>query len=131
MKSDFWPAEILEANYEAIRLATATGIVVVEAAGNGGYDLDTYRTRQVENIFDRRSRRFSCDSGAHYGLAPGAQNDPHTGSLSRIMEIVLTAMRGERTSIRQPLTTRVGAIRSIRRISTVRQARRRLSLELH
>ena len=41
-KTSDWPAEIFQANYEAIHTATAGGIVVVEAGGNGGYDLDAY-----------------------------------------------------------------------------------------
>ena len=36
----YWPVEIVDVTYEAIRLATALGIIVVEAACNGGYDLD-------------------------------------------------------------------------------------------
>ena len=34
------PVEVEPATFEAIRLATALGIVVVEAAGNGALDLD-------------------------------------------------------------------------------------------
>jgi serine protease len=36
----FVPLEVLPAVYDAIRLATQDGIIVVEAAGNGGVDLD-------------------------------------------------------------------------------------------
>ena len=34
------PVEYLAAVYDAIKLATQSGIIVVEAAGNGGVDLD-------------------------------------------------------------------------------------------
>lgn len=39
------PCEAEPAVFDAIRLATALGIVVVEAGGNGGNDLDAYRRR--------------------------------------------------------------------------------------
>jgi serine protease len=35
------PVEVEKANFDAIRLGTALGIIVIEPAGNGGYDLDT------------------------------------------------------------------------------------------
>ncbi|KAK4185140.1 peptidase S8/S53 domain-containing protein [Podospora australis] len=41
----YWPVEIYDAEYDAIRLATALGITVVEPAGNGNQDLDTAVTR--------------------------------------------------------------------------------------
>ncbi|KAI9149023.1 Intracellular serine protease [Paramyrothecium foliicola] len=37
---DLWPVEIYDAEYDAIRLATALGITVIEPAGNGGMNLD-------------------------------------------------------------------------------------------
>ena len=60
----YWPVEIAEANYQAIRLATALGIVVVEAAGNGGSDLDAYTDTAQKKILNRRSADFREDSGA-------------------------------------------------------------------
>ncbi|TMI88812.1 MAG: peptidase S8 [Bacteroidetes bacterium] len=61
-----WPVEIHEANFQAIRLATALGIVVIEAAGNGihitGNNLDDFPD-EGRTIFNR-SRPHFRDSGA-------------------------------------------------------------------
>ena len=73
--SDFWPAEILELNYEQIRLATAAGIVVVQAAGNGSHDLDRYINLSGKKIFDRNSADF-LDSGAIV-VGAGSSLYPH------------------------------------------------------
>jgi len=59
----YWPVEIVDGTYDAIRLATALGIVVVEAGCNGGYDLDTYTNLSGQSIFNRASANFR-DSGA-------------------------------------------------------------------
>jgi serine protease len=50
---DYVPTELDPATFEAIRLATTCGIVVVEAAGNGGVDLDELKvpfTKRPTNI---------------------------------------------------------------------------------
>ena len=54
------PIEALEAEFQMIRLATALGIIIVEAAGNGGTDLDQFTDRAGNPVL-RRSFR---DSGA-------------------------------------------------------------------
>lgn len=41
-QTSFLPAEIVDESFDAIRLASALGIVVYEAAGNGNNNLDTY-----------------------------------------------------------------------------------------
>jgi hypothetical protein len=51
------PVEFYQGNFDAIQAATANGIVVVEAAGNGGVDLDS---EGCGGLFDRALR----DSGA-------------------------------------------------------------------
>ena len=58
----YLPTEVDPADFDAIRLASALGIIVVEAAGNGGRDLDAYRDARGA-IFNRRSGSF-CESGA-------------------------------------------------------------------
>lgn len=70
------PVEIEPAVFDVIRLATALGIVVVEAAGNGGVDLDTVVNPGGDQIFNRASPDF-LDSGAIIvGAASSAA--PHT-----------------------------------------------------
>jgi hypothetical protein len=72
----YWPVEIVDANYDAIRLATALGIVVVEAACNGGYDLDPYVNLAGHRIFDRSSADFRDSGAIMVGAASSAT--PHT-----------------------------------------------------
>jgi len=64
-QTDLWglvklPVEAEQAVFDAIALATALGIVVVEAAGNGGHDLDGIQDPNGNLVFDRAFR----DSGA-------------------------------------------------------------------
>src|ERR1051326_1268141 len=75
-----WPIEILDANFQAIRLATALGIIVIEAAGNGmnvtGNNLDLFMDGNAQNIFNRASACFK-DSGAII-VAAASSEVPHT-----------------------------------------------------
>ena len=57
------PVEIEPAVFDVIRLATALGIVVVQAGGNGGVDLDTVVNPAGQQIFNRANADFQ-DSGA-------------------------------------------------------------------
>ncbi len=54
---DLVPVEYLQANFDVIQTATANGVIVVEAAGNGSVDLDH---PDFNGVFDRNVR----DSGA-------------------------------------------------------------------
>lgn len=72
----YWPVEIADATYDAIRLSTALGIVVVEAGCNGGYDLDTYVNAGGHRIFDRGSADFRDSGAIMVGAASSAA--PHT-----------------------------------------------------
>jgi hypothetical protein len=56
------PVEAESATFDAIRLATSLGIIVVEAGGNGSNDLDTF-TVGGQQILNRNSAAFK-DSGA-------------------------------------------------------------------
>jgi subtilase family protein len=74
-----WPVEILDANFQAIRLANALGIIVIEPAGNGMYsagnDLDTFANADGETVFNRSSTFFK-DSGAVV-VAGASSSVPH------------------------------------------------------
>ncbi|HEV2756491.1 MAG TPA: S8 family serine peptidase [Actinomycetota bacterium] len=75
------PIEAFDAEYEAIRLATALGVAVVEAGGNGdgvsvGADLNAYTNAAGRRIFDRTHADFR-DSGAIVVTA-ATSAAPHT-----------------------------------------------------
>jgi serine protease len=63
IQKDYWPTETDDADFDAIRLAVAHGIIVVEAAGNRGSDLDAYTNAAGDHILDRTHADFR-DSGA-------------------------------------------------------------------
>lgn len=70
------PVEIEPAVFDVIRLATSLGIVVVEAGGNGGVDLDTVVNPGGQQIFNRASPDF-LDSGAIL-VGAASSTAPHT-----------------------------------------------------
>ena len=57
------PMETTLADYEAIRLATGLGIVVIEAAGNGDHNLDQFK-QQSSGQFVLARPGGRADSGA-------------------------------------------------------------------
>jgi serine protease len=57
------PTEIDAADFDAIRLASALGVIVVEPAGNGGFDLDAYVDPDTGASLRRGGAGF-LDSGA-------------------------------------------------------------------
>jgi hypothetical protein len=63
LQASFLPEETLDDRLDIIRLATARGIIVVEAAGNGNTDLDSWSTPGGLQRLDRASADF-VDSGA-------------------------------------------------------------------
>ena len=69
----FLPVEYWDDNFDAIRTATQRGVVVIEAAGNGGENLDR---RIYRGKFDRTKR----DSGA---IMVGAGGPPREGFTDR------------------------------------------------
>jgi serine protease len=63
VQKSFLPTETDDADFDAIRLAVAHGIIVVEAAGNGNANLDTYTNSMGERILNRTHADFR-ESGA-------------------------------------------------------------------
>lgn len=58
-----YPIEVGDDEFNAIQLATAAGIIVIEAAGNKGANLDDFTNQAGRQILNRDSRDFR-DSGA-------------------------------------------------------------------
>jgi len=76
VQTNFLPTEIIDDNFDAIRLASALGIMVFEAAGNGANNLDTFTDPGgAGQILNRTSPNFR-ESGA---IMVGASVDevPH------------------------------------------------------
>jgi hypothetical protein len=63
VQSDGGPIEVSRSVFEAIRLATAKGIVVIEAAGNAGRNLDFVLNQDGKRSLDRAHSEFE-ESGA-------------------------------------------------------------------
>jgi serine protease len=63
VQRSYKPTEIDDADFDAIQLASALGIIVVEAAGNGDADLDAYTSPSGHSILNRGSADFR-ESGA-------------------------------------------------------------------
>ncbi|KAK4455222.1 major intracellular serine protease [Podospora aff. communis PSN243] len=64
---NLWPVEILDAEFEAIRLAVALGIVVIEPAANGGMNMDEPLIREGDptpRTFLKKGAPDFRDSGA-------------------------------------------------------------------
>lgn len=70
------PVEVETAVFDAIRHVVDSGIVVVEAAGNGGNDLDAFRTTSNKQVLNRRSDDFR-DSGAIM-VGAASSSAPHS-----------------------------------------------------
>lgn len=70
------PVEAYDDTYEMIRLATALGIIVVEAGGNGGEDLDLVTNPSGDNFFDPTDPSFRDSGAIIVGAASSAT--PHT-----------------------------------------------------
>ncbi|RMH15476.1 MAG: hypothetical protein D6696_20665 [Acidobacteria bacterium] len=63
VQRSFKPTEVDHADFDALRLASALGLVVVEAAGNGHVDLDLYED-ETGRLILRRGHPDFRDSGA-------------------------------------------------------------------
>jgi serine protease len=70
------PIEIIDDIFETIRLATALGIIVVEAAGNGGNNLDTVTNFAGRTVLNPASADFRESGAIIVGASSSAT--PHT-----------------------------------------------------
>lgn len=70
------PVEVETAVFDAIRHVTDDGIVVIEAGGNGGHDLDAFVNTANRRVLDRASNDFR-DSGAIM-VGAASSSVPHT-----------------------------------------------------
>lgn len=68
----FVPVEVEQATFDAIRAATAMGIVVVEAGANGSVDLDTFRDSNNKRILNRSDPDFRDSGAILVGAASGS-----------------------------------------------------------
>jgi subtilisin family serine protease len=69
----YLPVEFWDDNFDAIQAAVAKGVVVIEAAGNGGENLD-------HSAYKRKFDRWERDSGA---IMVGAGGPPRNGFTDR------------------------------------------------
>jgi len=81
--NEFWPVEIYSDTWNAIRNAADKGIVVVEAAGNGGHDLDTGLAWDGKTLVVAANWFTDNDSGA---VMVAAADGGLTGSFTRQYE---------------------------------------------
>lgn len=72
----FLPVEVEQAVFDVIRLGTALGVVIIEAAGNGSNDLDNFTDSSGRRILDRNSTDYR-DSGAIM-VGAGSSIAPHS-----------------------------------------------------
>lgn len=70
-----YPCEAEMAIFEAIRLATESGIIVIEAAGNGSRDLDSFKDDSAKFVLNRNHGDFKDSGAIMVGSASSAE--PH------------------------------------------------------
>ncbi len=75
IQKSLMPTETDVADFDAIRLAVALGIIVVEAAGNGSTDLDNYTDASGNFVLNRGSADFTESGAIMVGAA--ASSLPH------------------------------------------------------
>lgn len=82
VQRSYLPTEVDDADRDAIRLAVAHGIIVVEAAGNGNADLDRFVDERGERVLNRRARGYRDSGAIMVGAARAAR--PHNRLAGRV-----------------------------------------------
>ncbi|MCR6850426.1 S8 family serine peptidase [Bacillus sp. IBL03825] len=73
--ANYLPVEVQPDIFDAIRVGTDKGVVIIEAGGNGSNDLDQFRDRNGKQVLNRNSKDFK-DSGAIM-VGAGSSSVPH------------------------------------------------------
>ena len=92
------PVEAYDDTYEMIRLATALGIIVVEAGGNGGEDLDLVTNPGGDNFFDPTTRPSAIPAPSSSARRPPRPPTPGWASAATVRGSI--AMAGALASTR-------------------------------
>ena len=82
VQRSYLPTEVDEADRDAIRLAVANGIIVIESAGNGNADLDRYVDETGQRVLSRRHPEFRESGALMVGAARAAR--PHDRLWGRV-----------------------------------------------
>ena len=93
--NSYVPVEVDPAVFEAIRLATKFGVIVVEAAGNSGVSLDDFKDKTGKKVLSRNTPTEFKDSGA---IMVGACSSayPHTVLNTVVNKVPLKSNFGSR-----------------------------------
>lgn len=66
---NYLPVEVKRDIFDAIRMGTSKGSIIIEAGANGGNDLDQFRDRNGKQVLNRNSPDFKDSGGIMVGAA--------------------------------------------------------------
>jgi hypothetical protein len=78
LTSGWLPDETERGIWEAIKSTTALGIIVIEPAGNGGINLDTFRDTEGKQILNRSSPDFKDNDSGAIMVGAATSTTPHS-----------------------------------------------------